>query len=423
MMNPIGHIRWLLLILIMAVGSTAAARDLWTDETGDSTLKFTTTMVGMGLVSAPPPHPLPGEQGATGSVFGEARFETMYRIDKENQVDVAYDNRMTWSSGISSGITAALPPNSPGPYRITQLGGAAAHTRDFVDYNELDRASFAYQTRRINLTIGRQAVGWGRGTIFSAVDIFAPFTPLEINREWRRGVDAARADIKIADTASIDMVTAWGPALDQSALGIRVRGYAGPMDAELVFAKRATDYLYGMTSSAAIGDFEMHGEFAVFQTPGDVPSPGLFGNHNLVPKAVLGISNNFNIGTGLKILLEYHYSGFGASDPKLLPALLATPAYSARVQRGDTQILGRQALAAQATYTFNESWNGSIEELQSLTDYSGVLVPTLSWDFAENMSLHGAFYFGYGPAARMGVPQSQFGGVPLTGILKMSFYD
>ena len=206
-------------------------------------------------------------------------------------------------------------------------------------------------------------------------------------------------------------------------MGIRLRGYAGPVDAELLFAKRATDYMYGVTSSAAIGDFEIHGEFAVFKTPGDVHSPGLFGNSSLVPKAVLGISNNFNIGTGLKVLLEYHYSGFGASDPKLLPGLLARPGYRDRIRRGDTQILGRQALALQSTYLFNERWNGTFEVLQSLTDLSGVLIPSLSWDFSESMSLQGALFYGYGPSPVMGVPGSQFGGVPPTFILKMSFYD
>ena len=422
-MNPCVHIRSFLVILIMTLSSPADARDLWTSDAGDSSLKFNTSLVGMGLVSAPTQHPLPEERGITGSLFGDMRLEAIYRINKEIQLDVAYDNRLTWSSGTSSGITAALPSNSSGPYRIRQLSGVVAQSRDFVDYNELDRASFNFQTKTINLTIGRQAVGWGRGTIFSAIDIFAPFTPLEINREWRRGVDAARADIKISNTASIDMVTAWGPSLDQSALGVRLRGYAGPIDAELVFAKRATDYMYGVTSSAAIGDLEMHGEFAVFQTPDDVPSPGLFGNPSLVPKAVLGISNNFNIGTGLKVLLEYHYSGFGASDPKSLPSLLATPSYSERIQRGDTQILGRQVLAGQVAYTFNERWNGSFEVLQSLTDSSGVLLPSLSWDFSERMSLQGALFYGYGAAPEMGVPQSQFGGVPLTFILKMSFYD
>ena len=422
-MNPCVHIRSFFVILIMTLSSPSDARDLWISDAGDSSLKFNTSLVGMGLVSGPTQHPLPEERRITGSLFGDMRFEAIYRINKEIQLDVAYDNRLTWSSGTSSGITAALPSNSSGPYRIRQLSGVVSQSRDFVDYNELDRASFNFQTKTINLTIGRQAVGWGRGTIFSAIDIFAPFTPLEINREWRRGVDAARADIKISNTASIDMVTAWGPSLDQSALGVRLRGYAGPIDAELVFAKRATDYMYGVTSSAAIGNFEMHGEFAVFQTPGDVPSSGLLGNPSLVPKAVLGISNNFNIGTGLKVLMEYHYSGFGASDPKLLSSLLATPSYSKRIQRGDTQILGRQVVAVQAAYRFNERWNGSFEVLQSLTDTSGVLLPSLSWDFSERMSLQGALFYGYGTPPRMGVPQSQFGGVPPTFILRMSFYD
>ncbi|NVN90223.1 MAG: hypothetical protein HXX11_06425 [Desulfuromonadales bacterium] len=425
-MSPLLHILPTLLVLFvlsMTVCPTAAARDLWNDEAGDSTLKLTTTLVGMGLVSAPPRHSLPEEREASGSLFGELRFDAIYRINRELQLDMAYDNRLTWRSGTSGGISAALPSTTAGPYRIGQLGGVVGRSRNFLDYNELDRVSLSYQTTKLNVTVGRQSVGWGRGAIFSAVDIFAPFSPLEINRQWRRGVDALRADIKISDTASVDMVTAWGPSWDRSCLGIRLRGFWGPVDAELLFAKRATDYMYGVTSSAAIGDFEAHGEFAAFQTPGDVPYSGLFGNRNWVPKAVLGISNNFTIGSGLKLLLEYHYSGFGAGDPTALPSLLATPAYSTRIGRGDTQILGRQAVALQAAYTFNERWSGSFEVLQSITDPSGVLLPSLSWDISENMTLQAVLFYGYGPSPVAGVPRSQFGSIPATFILKMSFYD
>lgn len=413
----------MLAILILPLCSRAAARELWSGETGESSFRLNSSLVTMGLVSAPPRHPLPEERGASGSLFGELRLEALYRIDGERQLNLAYDNRMTWSSGRSRGISAALPPNSEGPYRIWQLGGVAARWGDLVDYHELDRASFAWQTPRVSFTVGRQAVGWGRGAIFSAVDIFAPFTPLEINREWRRGVDALRADIKLTDTASVDLVTAWGDSWDRSCLGGRLRGFWGAVDAELLFAKRATDYLYAVTSSAAIGGFEAHGEFALFRTPGDVPLAGLFGNRRLVPKGVLGISNNFAIGSGLKLLLEYHYSGFGAGDTRSLPALLATPAYAERVRRGDTQILGRQALALQAAYTFNERWSAAFELLQSVSDSSGVLLPSLSWNFTENMNLQGAFYYGYGPAPVSGVPRSQFGGVPATFILKVSYFD
>jgi len=421
-MNSVLHILSFLLVMDVAVCSTVCARDLWTADTGDSFLRLNSSLIGMGLVSAPLRHSTQ-ERGGSGSLFGEARFEEIYQVNRELQLDIAYDNRLTWRSGRSNGISAALPSYSAVPFRIGQVGGVVSGTRNFVDYNELDRAFLAYQPAGLSLTVGRQAVGWGRGAIFSAVDIFAPFTPLEINREWRRGVDAVRADIRVSATASVDLVAAWGPSWDRSALGVRLRGFRGPIDGELLFAKRGEDYLYGITSSAALGDFEVHGEFAVFHTPGDVACPGLFGNRRLIPKAVLGLSNNFNLGSGLKVLLEYHYSGFGVGDLRSLPAFLATPSYRYRISRGDTQILGRQALAAQAAYTFNERWSAAFEVLQSLSDSSGVLLPSLSWDFTDRMSLQGAFYYGYGPAPVMGVPRSQFGLVPATFILKLSFHD
>jgi hypothetical protein len=111
------------------------------------------------------------------------------------------------------------------------------------------------------------------------------------------------------------------------------------------------------------------------------------------------------------------------NDTKTLPSLIANPAFQNRIQRGDTQILGRQAVALQATYTFNESWSGTFEVLQSLTDSSGILAPSVSWDISDRMRLQGAVYYGYGASSIAGVPQSQFGTIPPTIIVRVSFYD
>jgi hypothetical protein len=181
--------------------------------------------------------------------------------------------------------------------------------------------------------------------------------------------------------------------------------------------------MYGITSSIVIGDLEVHSEFAVFQTPGDVPDSGMFGNPDLVPKGLLGFSNNFNIGTGLKILLEYHYSGFGVTNEKDFTALLSNPDYLNRFEQGDTQITGRQALGLQASYDLDGFWHGNLEVLQSLIDDSGVMVPSLSWDAGQNITLLGAAYLAYGQTSINSVPQSQFGAVPPTFILEANFYD
>jgi hypothetical protein len=294
---------------------------------------------------------------------------------------------------------------------------------NLTDYQQLDRATAAFRRGRLAVTVGRQAIGWGRGVLFSAVDIFAPFTPLQIDQEWRDGVDAASLDWKLADAWSVSAVSAWGPTWSSSALGGRIRGYFGPVDAEILVAKRAQDTMYGLTSSAAIGDAEAHGELAIFQTPGDIPSSGVLGNATLVPKAVLGASKNFQVGSGLKVTLEYHYSGFGAATPSALAPLLANPAFLARLARGDTQIAGAQALGWSSSYTFDIRWSATLTLLQSLIDDSGVIAPSATWDISDNASLLASIFIAYGRSPSNGSLQSQFGAVPPTAILQLRLYD
>ena len=77
--------------------------------------------------------------------------------------------------------------------------------------HEIDRAALHASMRARPISpIGRQAIGWGRGVLFGAVDLFSPFTPLEADREWRRGVDAVRADVEARPIACRSMPCAFG---------------------------------------------------------------------------------------------------------------------------------------------------------------------------------------------------------------------
>ena len=67
-------------------------------------------------------------------------------------------------------------------------------------------------------------------------------------------------------------------------------------------------------------------------------------------KAVAGGSYRFPLGHGLLTFVEYHYSGYGATSPAAILALLQDPAFRERYLRGDTQILGRHAVAALTSY-------------------------------------------------------------------------
>src|SRR5262249_51877710 len=160
--------------------------------------------------------------------FWRVRVEPMVRADEAVTIDVAVEQRFRVFSS-ASGLDGAnvLPSEASAPFRIRQLDWRLASSSNTEWRAEVDRAAVRVDSSRVTLTLGRQAVGWGRGVLFGAVDLFAPFSPLEADREWRRGVDALRVDIKLGDRVSLDSVAAFGDALDRSTFATRLRGYAG----------------------------------------------------------------------------------------------------------------------------------------------------------------------------------------------------
>jgi hypothetical protein len=271
-------------------------------------------------------------------------------------------------------------------------------------------------------TIGRQAIGLGRGVVFSAVDLFAPFSPLEVDREWRRGVDAIRVERRLTQTSSGELLSAFGRDWKNSALIGRARGYVGHADGELIFGKRAEDSLIGGTVSATVFNAEVHFELALFDTPEVQPEGGFLGNDHLVGKSVVGSSYTFDVGSGLTLLGEYHYSGFGVKEIENAFARLANPVYQKRFIRGDTQILGRHALAGQLSYPFQDLWTGSFLVLQSPVDGSGLVAPSVSWDAAQNILFVASGFVPWGSEPVNGQLQSEYGATPASLFFQLNYY-
>ncbi|MFH0899549.1 MAG: hypothetical protein V2A73_02845 [Pseudomonadota bacterium] len=342
----------------------------------------------------------------------------------ELKLEVAYEQRLrSIPRGTDSSVTV-LPPDSAAPYRLRQLDDTLHAVDDTYSHrHELDRALLAWYSNHLDLTAGRQAIGWGRGVLFSAVDVFAPFMPFEIDREWRRGIDALRADLSFWDNYSLDLVGAFGATLDKSLLLGRLRGYLGSFDGELICGKRAQDWMYAATLSASIADAEFHGEIALFDTPDERNDDGSTLRLGTVAKAVAGASYTFDVGNGLTLWIEYHYSGFGSGSIAETLERLANPAFRARFLRGDMQTLGKHAHALRASYQLDDDLVAGFSWISNLSDFSAVVAPSVIWNPSANVTLLGSAYFPYGErAVSSDERQSEYGDTPVTAFVQLAVY-
>ena len=395
--------------------TVAAAAQESGAESPSLTVRTSVKATGIFSQSAIAPDRAP--ERTAGESMLRLRVEPEVRASRNTTFNVAYEQRLRYTSAPMVGIAALgiLPSEVATPFRLEPLVWRVRESVHGGWRHEIDRANAQVHMRRADLTVGRQAIGWGRGVMFTSVDLFAPFSPLEVDREWRSGVDAVRADIKLAERSSLDLVGAFGETLDRSAFAARARGYAGTIDVEVVGGRRGQDLFGGVTSSAAVGDAELHGEAAAFRIPYGI-------GHDVVWKVVVGGSYRFPVGAGILTYAEYHYSGFGAEHPEEILTLLTTPSFVGRFIRGDMQILSRHAIGATGSYEASPEVSYSAQWLHNPGDHSGIVAPAMTYTFNDAVSLLGAVYVPYGRPPEGGVLRSEYGAAPLSALLQVRWY-
>jgi len=401
----------LILALLVIAPMDAGAFELWSDETGSRSYDLNATVKWTSLLSRAPSDTLLYPVEWSGASLWRLRLGLDSRPHPSVRIDVAYDLRARIESDAGGGALL-LPSTLPAPYRIKQLDADVVDAGEGLSLrHELDRASFNVAFGSADVTVGRQAVGWGRGLYFSVVDVFAPFSPLESDREWRRGIDAIRVRVPLRELSSLDAVYAFGESQDESAILARIHGYVGNFDGELVVGERRTEQVYAASLSVPLFDAEIHGEAGVF----------LDDERETAAKALVGASRSFDVMAGLYVVAEYHYSGYGVEDVTDMDSL-ADPAFVDRFASGDTQILGRHAVTVQASYGFAGTVPVSITWLGSPVDGSGVIIPALNWSFSDSVTLTAQAYFAHGAGPEDGVIRSEYGATPASVVASISFY-
>jgi hypothetical protein len=276
-------------------------------------------------------------------------------------------------------------------------------------YQLSDRIAWAYArygSAGLTATVGRQPITLGRGQIWTPEDLIAPFSPLQINTDYKPGADAARLDWAPSDSVTLLAVGAAAEGYDSAALS-RLEIAAESLRVGVMAANVRTDWVGGLDVFVDLGaGTDLHGEATATWVTRDERRP--WGRRGF-GRGLLGVTSE--LATTLHVTLEGYFNGAGAAGPADYVAELSSP----RLAVGESYTVGRAYAGIAADWQIHPLLHAEIVTIANLEDPSAMIAPTLRYNVAENASLvAGAFVpVGRAPDYAAGLTaRSEFGMYP-----------
>ncbi len=281
--------------------------------------------------------------------------------------------------------------------------------------HEIDRLSLRYRPDWGDVVVGRQAIGWGVGVIWAPLDLFGAFSPVQIDRELRPGVDAARVVASLGPLTEAEAVYAVSDTpFDQHSAALRWRTTleAADLDVGAIAGKFFDDAVVGVLAAGQVAGVGLHASVA--------GTFGFAGGERIGPKryarAVAGA--DYRLASGLLVLAEYYFNGWGAPDPAEYLGRLASP----RIGRGEIFNLGRHYLGLLADWEAHPLVHLQAQGQWNLADPSAQLGPAFTVSLSDEAQLDGGAFFALGERSRDGVLRSEFGSAPDLYYLAVKLY-
>jgi hypothetical protein len=276
--------------------------------------------------------------------------------------------------------------------------------------NRLDRLSIGYSTDHTVWRFGRQAISWGNGMMFTPMDIFNPFDPAAVDKEYKTGDDMLYGQYLFDSGNDVQgvMVVRRNPHTgevesDQSSLAIKYHGFLGSNEIDLLAAQHFADQVLGLGGIVNIGGAMWRGDLTWTHT--DLEN---------VLSAATSLSYSWNWGgKNISGVLEYYYNGFGQTGGAYsIDDLLHNPDLLVRLNRGELFTLARHYLAGSAMIEMTPLLSVTPNVFINLEDPSALAQLVVQYDWKQNLLVLGSLNIPIGPDG------SEYGGTesPVEGL-------
>lgn len=236
----------------------------------------------------------------------------------------------TYTSG-SAGTAAFIPGLHGGAVRYRALDATTTWLTEEHNTASLwpDRFNIKLTLPRADITVGRQAISFGKTYFWNPLDVFLPFDPNQFDRDYKAGVDALRIDLPLGRFSGVNIVGAlgreitvartyadggetWHTSWFGAAALARWFGQLHSWDLSAQAGKIYGGYQVGGGLVGEIGPLETRAEATYFWAQHSDPLPpplhGLLVEDNAL--AVVGVGHRFE--SSFTVEAEHFYNGAGA---------------------------------------------------------------------------------------------------------------
>ncbi len=269
--------------------------------------------------------------------------------------------------------------------RLMDLTRIIEDDRRHLIYHRLDRLNLALTRPWGMIRLGRQALTWGNGLVFHPMDLFNPFSPTAITKDYKTGDDMAMAQVPVESTGDLQILYVprrhpvnrdlkW----DQSSLAGKYHQSTERIEMDVMAAYHFEDIVIGIGATGTVRD-------AAWRLDMTWTFPDEHSDTGSYLSAVANIDYAWTWWEkNVYGLIEFYFNGLGENNN---PAVSQNTALVTRLERADLFVTGRAYLAGEIQIEAHPLVRIDLGAIYNLGDLSGLLQPRLVWDVVTNWQL------------------------------------
>lgn len=278
--------------------------------------------------------------------------------------------------------------------RLMDLTKTIDEDDNYISYHRIDRLYMTLMPEWGSIRIGRQAITWGNGMLFNPMDLFNPFAPSDIEREYKVGDDMAAVQFSSDTIGDLQFLYVARREPDtgdvewsQSSLAGKLHIARDVTEFDIMAAKHYKDAVAGFGSRGYLGD-----------TAWRFDATWTFLDENSTKNDYLSLVANIDYSW---VWLKKNFYGYVEYFFNGLCHNRYTEEYSnsiitERINRGELFTLGRHYLSGHIKVELHPLFAIYLTAINNVEDPSGSLQPRAVWDMTQNtqLTLGGNIYYG-----------------------------